>query len=180
MQKLNSAINKKEIVEIEYWNSDNRKYSQYIIKPLYIFFDKYCYYLLAWKDDNKNKPGVYAINRMKKVHSTETYFEIPFDFKISDYIKEVTDANSGDNKIYLFELSFHKNAASEAMEKTYYHNQIIKKCEDGTVFVSFRSTQLHEVFHWVLGQGYKVKVLNPPELVTMIKNEVLKVRQYYM
>ena len=69
---------------------------------------------------------------------------------------------------------------SEAIEKTYYHNQHIRQCEDGTVTVSFRSTQLYGVFHWVLREGHKVMVLNPPELVDMVKREARKVVRYYV
>jgi len=76
-------------------------------------------------------------------------------------------------------LSFPKEIASKAIEKTYYPNQTIKMCENGTVLVSFRSNDLYEVFDWVLGQGHKVKVQNPPELVEMVKNEVQKIGQYY-
>jgi len=82
--------------------------------------------------------------------------------------------------LYHFEFLFPKEIASAAIEKTYYHNQVIKLCEDGTVLVSFRSTQLYGVFYWVLSEGHKVKVLNPPELVQMIKREAQKVVQYYI
>ena len=56
-----------------------------------------------------------------------------------------------------------KEIAEEAILKTYYHNQKIKLCDDGTVYVSFRSTQLYEIFYWVISEGHRVKVLNPPK-----------------
>ncbi len=178
--EINRAIKNKEVIEIEYWISDNRKYVKQNIEPLYIFFQRHNYYLLAWKNDNHDKPGIYSINRIKKVNDTGKNFNIPVNFKVSDYIKMEANVSPTDNKLYHFELSFPRNFASEAIEKTYYHNQQIKLCEDGTVYVSFRSTQLHGVFYWILSQGQKVKVLNPPELVNMIKKEVQKVVKYYV
>ena len=177
---LNSAVKNKEVIEVEYWISDNRKYTVHTLKPVNIFFQRHHYYLLAWKDNNQKKPGVYSINRMRNIHNTGKHFMIPAGFKISDYLKKDADVCPKDNKLYLFELSFPKEVASEAIEKTYYHNQIIELCKDGTVLVTFRSTQLYEVFNWVLEQGSKVKVLNPPELVAMVKREVQKVGQYYL
>jgi len=176
---LNSAVKNNEIIEVEYWVSDNRKYAVHTLKPLYIFFERNHYYLLAWKDDKHNKPGVYSINRIRKIHNTGKHFKTPADFKVSDYLKKEADVFPKDNKLYLFELSFPKEIASEAIEKTYYHNQTIELRKDGTVLVTFRSTQLYDVFHWVLGQGSKVKVLNPLELVALLKKEMLKVGQYY-
>ena len=118
---------------------------------------------------------------MRNVKRTGKHFIAPDNFKASDYlVKEEKKLFPMDNKLYVFELSFPKEIADSAIEKTYYHNQFIKKCDDGTVFVSFRSTQLYGVFYWVLSEGHRVKVLNPPELVRMIKREAQKVAQYYV
>jgi len=177
--ELKKAIKNRECIEVEYWVSDNRKYSLYNLKPLYIFYEKQNYYLLAWKNDEVKKPGIYSINRLKNIRITGQYFKISDNFKILDYLKKDAEVFPSDNKIYHFELLFIKEYASEAIEKTYYHNQIIEHKKDGSVFVTFRSTQLHEVFHWVLGQGHKVKVLNPPELVNLIILELNHLTKYY-
>ena len=177
---VSSAIRNKEVIEIEYWVSDNRKYEKLIIEPLHIFFKRHHYYLLAINRNNREEPGIYSINRFRHVKKNGKHFEVPEKVKISDYIKDDKELTPRDDKLYVFELLFPKELADEAIDKTYYHNQLIKKCEDGTVFVSFRSTQLHGVFFWVLSQGYKVIVKNPPELVRMIKREVQRVVQYYV
>jgi predicted DNA-binding transcriptional regulator YafY len=36
-----------------------------------------------------------------------------------------------------------------------------------------------EVLRWVLGQGHTVKVLSPPELIGMLKDEAEKVKGMY-
>jgi proteasome accessory factor B len=179
---LGEAIKNKEVVEIEYWYTDNRKYSKITIEPLFLFFTKFNYYLLAYKNDNHDKPGIYSINRIRNIRNTSNHFDVPANFKISDYVKKgkEADVSPADNKLYHFELVFPKEVASEAIEKTYYHNQHIKLCEDGSACVSFRSTQLYQVYYWVLGEGHRVKVLNPPELVKMLKREVQKLVEYYL
>ena len=179
-QKLSAAVKEKEIIDIDYWVSDNRKYKKLTIEPLHIYFERHNYYLLAWESKNRERPGIYSINRIREVKPTGKHFDIPIGFKIADYLKEDAKVAPSDNKLYVFELSFPKEAAKEAIEKTYYHNQEIKLCDDGTVFVSFRSTQLYGVFYWVLSQGHKVKVLNPPELIRLIKREAQKVVQLYL
>jgi predicted DNA-binding transcriptional regulator YafY len=179
IHELQSAIKERETIEIDYWTSDNKKYILHTLDPLYVFYQRHIYYLLAWKHGSKNKPGIYSINRIRKIHKIGDHFKIPANFNIKDYLREEADISPADNKLFTFELSFHKDIAPLAIEQTYYHNQEIKLCEDGTVFLRFRSTRLHEVFHWVLGQGYKVKVLNPPELLTMIKREIKTIGEYY-
>jgi predicted DNA-binding transcriptional regulator YafY len=179
IHELQSAMDKKETVELEYWISDNKQYTLHTLDPLYIFFQRHVYYLLAYKHGSNSKPGIYSITRMRKLRKTGDHFEIPTEFKAKDYLKKEADVTPADNKIYTFELSFHKEIASYAIEQTYYHNQEIKLCEDGTVFLRFRSTRLLEVYHWVLAGGYRVKVINPPELLTMIKREIKKIGEYY-
>ena len=180
VQEINSAIINKEIIEVEYWTSNNKKYAMHTLQPIHTFFQKANYYLLAFKKDEQNKPGIFSISRMKKILATGKHFEIPDNFKISDWIKPEAEVSPKDNKIYLFELSFHKDIASEAIEKTYHHNQSVELKKDGTVFVSFRTTELYDVFRWVLGQGSRVKVVNPPELIAMMRKEVLRIYQYYI
>jgi len=181
-EPIRTAITNKEVIEIKYWITDNRKWVKEKIEPLYLFYQRHHYYVLAFKNGNHEKPGIYSVTKIDEVYNTHEYFEVPANFKVSDYVKKEKDADvsPADNKVYHFELSFPKEIASEAIEKTYYHNQQIKLCEDGTVYVSFRSTQLHAVFDWVLRQGHRVKVLNPPELVRMIRREAQQVVQYYI
>jgi predicted DNA-binding transcriptional regulator YafY len=178
--EIHLAMKNKEVIEIEHWISDNKKYEKKEIEPLHIFFQRHHYYLLAYKNDNHEKPGIYSINRIRKVTNTGKKFEIPDDFRLKDYIEKKVDVSPADNKLYHFEFSFPKEIASEVIDKTYYHNQHIELREDGTVYLEFRSTQLYGVFDWVLIEGHKVKVINPPELVRMIRREAQKVAQYYV
>jgi predicted DNA-binding transcriptional regulator YafY len=177
---LQSAINEKKSVKIEHWIYNNKKYELLTLNPLYVFYERHGYYLLAFEKEAGSRPGIYSINRMNRFCQTNDVFKIPKDFNIKDYLKKETDIFPKDNKIYKFELSFPKEVASEAIEKVYYNNQEIKLCDDGTVFLRFRSTRLYEVFHWVLGQGHKVKALEPPELLTMMKKEIQKLAKYYI
>ena len=177
---LNEAIENQEIIEVEYIGINDKEYSLLKLKPLCIDIEKRNCDLIALSKENSKKPGVYLISNMRNLRNTKKSFKIPSKIKIPDFFVSETKSSSGDNKTYLFELSFHKNNASEAINRVYYHNQTIEQRKDGTVHVKFRTSRLQDVYHWVLGQGYKVKVLNPPELVSMMKTEILKMRQYYL
>jgi len=178
---IQMAISKKKVLEIEYWTTDNKKYTKQEIEPLDLVEQGEHSFVLAYKKGNHEKPLFYSLYNISKVKDTGKKFVIPADFKISKYIKkEGNNVSPTDKETYHFELSFPKEVASEAIEKTYYHNQHIKLCEDGTVYVSFDTTLLQEMYKWVLGEGHNVKVLNPPELVNMLKMEVQKLVKYYL
>ena len=177
---IDRAVNEKEVIKIKYWISDNHEFMDIDVEPLYLFYQRHHYYLVAWETDKRGKPGIYALDKIDKIENTGKHFKVPVDFKPSDYLKEDSAVSPNDNKLYYFEFSFPKEIALSAIKKTYHHNQDIKLCDDGTVLVSFRSTQLISIFHWVWNERHKVKVLNPPELVKMIKREAQKVVQYYI
>jgi predicted DNA-binding transcriptional regulator YafY len=77
------------------------------------------------------------------------------------------------------ELLISNEIGTYALERQWHNTQKVEQRKDGSVSVQFTTTQIPEVLRWVLGQGHTVKVLNPPELVGMVKDEVEKVRNVY-
>ncbi len=61
----------------------------------------------------------------------------------------------------------------------WHEGQTVEQNEDGSVIVSFETTQLPEVKRLVLGQGRTVKVLEPDVLVEQIKEEITSVNRLY-
>ena len=174
------AIQKKTIIETKYWVSSNKKPVSYTLEPLYVCLKTDPCYLLACNNDRHDKPEVFFLNRLSELHATDKHFKKLRQFKVADYIREEPRKIFDDSKNYLFELSFPKEIAPEARERTYHFNEATELCKDGTFIVSFTSTRLHEVFHWVQKQGHKVKVLNPPELVSLVKREAQNTLRYYI
>ena len=77
------------------------------------------------------------------------------------------------------ELLISSEIGTYALERQWHDTQKVEQRDDGSVFVQFTTTQMPEVLRWVLGQGHTVEVLNPPELVKMVKTEAEKVRGMY-
>ena len=177
---INTALLESKVIEIEYQNIDKNCKMTLSLKPLEIYDQGEHWHLLAMDSMDKNKIDTFFVDKIITVHITRKRFKLPKDFEIPYHTKRGSDVLPQNDKVYDFELSFHKEVASEARGKFYYHNQTIESCKDGTVLVKFRTTQLLDVFHWVLGQGYKVKVLNPPELVSMMKKTIMKINKYYI
>jgi predicted DNA-binding transcriptional regulator YafY len=80
---------------------------------------------------------------------------------------------------FTVELIFSNEVGTFALERRWHDTQTITQNSDGTVSVSFTTTQMPEVLRWVLGQGHTVKVLNPPELIGMVKDEAQRISQMY-
>lgn len=66
-----------------------------------------------------------------------------------------------------------------AAEHFWHENQTVKQNADGSVEVSFETTQLPKVKRMGLGQGRTVKVLEPEELVEQIREDVEVIKKMY-
>ncbi|AEF84315.1 hypothetical protein TREPR_0621 [Treponema primitia ZAS-2] len=177
--EINSAIIKKEVIKAQCWIAENRKYSTLTLEPVHIFYQNHIYYLLALDRNDDRKSGIFSVKKFKKVLGTGTYFELPVNFNIQDHIKNSADVHPADNKMYLFELLFQKDATSFASEATFHPKQTVKALDDNTVQVSFRSTEFQEIQRWVLSLGHLVKVLSPPELVDKMRFEIEQLQTFY-
>ena len=76
--------------------------------------------------------------------------------------------------VFKFELVFDKSINTYILERTWHKNQKCFQDKEGNVHLSFESNQLQETLYWVLHFGSAVKILNPPELKKMYKEEVGK------
>lgn len=80
---------------------------------------------------------------------------------------------------YKVRLLFSAEIGTFAAEHIWHENQKVTQNEDGSVEVSFETTQQPEVKRLVLGQGKTVKVLEPQELVEQIREELDSIKKLY-
>ena len=116
---------------------------------------------------------------MKNTIETKENFEIPDGFSADKYFDKEIGVWLTTRKKLTVELLISPEIGTFALERNWNANQKIEQREDGSVWVSFETTQLQEVKRWVLGQGKTAKVLNPPELIEQIKNEIKEVAKFY-
>lgn len=76
-------------------------------------------------------------------------------------------------------LLFSAEIGTFAAEHLWHEKQKLVRNTDGSVEVSFETTQLPEVKRWVLGQGSTVKVLKPAELINEVRKEIKKMGEMY-
>jgi predicted DNA-binding transcriptional regulator YafY len=109
-----------------------------------------------------------------KVHAKT--FERPRDFNGREHLRRSfgvwTVAN--DRSHHLVRVELRGYAAQLAQERRWHPTQdLMRLNEKGTkVEVRFEVGRLEEVLRWVLSFGRQAKVLGPPDLVRMVKDEL--------
>ena len=116
---------------------------------------------------------------MKDTKVTKQNFVVPKDFDWHDYVDEDMGVWASSKTLHAIKLRFAAEIATFASEHVWSSSQNVVQNKDGTVDVSFTTTQLPEVQRWVLGQGHTVQVLEPPELIEAVKKELSAMKQIY-
>ena len=173
-----SALKNRHVLQYEYRPLQKTTWMTRRLNPLHAVCQKGNWYIIGWCHTKQNI-RIFNFSRMKNTFETTETFEIPTDFSPDKYFDKEIGVWISARQKYTVELLISAEIGTFALERSWNKNQKIEQREDGSVWVSFETTQLPEIKRWVLGQGKTVKVLNPPELIEQIKNEIKEVAKFY-
>ena len=165
---IKSAIEKKCVVEIEYFDWKTKGVTKRKINPYsLVVIDKrisveaFCHLKEAMR--------TFRLSRIKKATLLDETFRIDDNYRINENDKFIK--MYGDN-VQTIKLEFKGEAASFVKE---YYSQIADKITDEgekIVFVK-KASITNEVIRFVLSFGSEVRVIEPVELKSEIKNSIL-------
>ena len=176
--KIFSALKNRHVLDFEYRPLQKTTWMTRRINPLHAVCQKGNWYVMGFCHDKKDI-RVFNFSRMQNVTESKEEFDIPEDFNPDKYFDKEIGIWLSATKKYTVELLISAEIGTFALERSWNKNQKIEQREDGSVWVSFETTQLPEVKRWVLGQGKTVKVLGPDELIEQVKEEVAAVLRMY-
>lgn len=176
--KIFSALKNRHVLDFEYRPLQKTTWMTRRINPLHAVCQKGNWYVVGFCHDKKDI-RVFNFSRMQNVTESKEEFDIPEDFNPDKYFDKEIGIWLSATKKYTVELLISAEIGTFALERSWNKNQKIEQREDGSVWVSFETTQLPEVKRWVLGQGKTVKVLGPDELIAQVKEEVAAVLGMY-
>ena len=176
--KIFSALKNRHVLDFEYRPLQKTTWMTRRINPLHAVCQKGNWYVMGFCHDKKDI-RVFNFSRMQNVTESKEKFDIPEDFDPDKYFDKEIGIWLSATKKYTVELLISAEIGTFALERSWNKNQKVEQREDGSVWVSFETTQLPEVKRWVLGQGKTVKVLGPDELIEQVKEEVAAVLGMY-
>lgn len=133
------------------------------------------WYLIA-HDPDRNALRTFALPRMTRLKVSSTRFDRPKDFDGRAYLHRTFGIwhVAGDDTRHLVRVELRNYAARLAQERRWHPTQelIPLNPKASRVELRFEVGRLEEVMRWVLSFGSQAKVLGPPDLVRMVKNEI--------
>jgi predicted DNA-binding transcriptional regulator YafY len=128
----------------------------------------YCVGLHVPRDEIRT----FLLDRMRdtEVSATER-FELPTDFHIDDYFQGQFGIWRGAQAIRVV-VDFDAKVAEYVRARKVHSSQKISTLPDGGTRLSMVVSDLTEVISWVLGFGKTARVVEPPELVASVRDEL--------
>ena len=173
-----TAIKKSNTIKFDYRSISKQEYTTREFDPYKVLCQKGNWYVIGYCHLH-NHFIVYSLSRMKNLSITKKRFSIKTNFDINKFIDPDFGIWLSDNQPQKIELIFDKSINTYILERTWHINQECYQNKDGSVYLSFMSNQIPETLHWVMSFGSHVKVLNPPELLSLVKDEIKKMKKVY-
>lgn len=137
------------------------------------------WYLIA-TDLERGALRTFALPRMTRLKVSAKVFERPKEFVGNDHLKQSFGIWSvaGDQSRQVVRVELKNYAARLAQERRWHPTQEISLLNPkGTrVEIRFEVGRLEEVLRWVLSFGSQAKVLSPPALLKLVRDEVEAMR----
>ena len=170
--KIFEAIKTHKTVSFGYRSISSTTHSAHKLDPYKIYCQKGDWYAVGFCHKH-NKYSTYNLSRMKDLVLLDEFAPDP-DYESKVHIDPNFGIWNNELPVLKFELVFDKSIHTYILERTWHKNQKCFQDKEGNVHLSFESNQLQETLYWVLHFGSAVKILNPPELKKMYKEEVGK------
>ena len=174
-----TALKTRQTVVIDYRPLEETEYSKRTLDSYHAVCQRNSWYILAHCHERPEGPRMYAFSRIKNPKLTGKHFNLPENYRVENYFDNEMGVFTTDKKTFQFEFLIDKEVGTYAMERTFHRTQKIEQLKDGSVHLSFETNQFNEVLRWVLGQGHTVKVINPPELIQKVKDEIERMKNFY-
>lgn len=172
------ALSARKTIGFEYRPLDKTTWAKRIVNPYHAVCQRGNWYVIGYCHD-REEPRLFNLARIRKTVITRQSFSIPPDFNPNNYFDKEVGVWASSRKPFTVEFIVDKEIGTYALDHKWHEGQEVKENPDGSVKVKFTTTQMPEVMRWILGQGHTVKVLGPPELVEMVKEEATKIGGMY-
>jgi predicted DNA-binding transcriptional regulator YafY len=174
---LSSAMTERRCLEIAYWSASNNAITRRRIDPYHLTLIDGGWYVIGHCHLRKDL-RMFAVHRVRKAKETGETFDRPNDFNVADYLDGSFRALRGVGQHHVL-LRFSTNAAKRVAEKKWHATQTTEPTPDGGLVLRLQLNDLREVKRWVLGWGSDCEVLEPQELLEMMRDELVLMGKTY-
>lgn len=165
------AIERKHKIRFTYAGFNrSRAEHDIVFHPWHLKRYKQRWYMLGWKEKS-NGIRTYALDRVREMSLEMNKFEIPEDFDPDNYFGNIIGVTTSHADERIVRLRVTPGQAKYFRALPLHSSQTEKIHDDYSVF-TYRLKLNYELVSEITALGDQVKVLEPPELVLMVKSRL--------
>jgi predicted DNA-binding transcriptional regulator YafY len=121
----------------------------------------------------------FYLSRMESPKLTGERYAIPKDFDADRYFRHTFGLYVGGEKPFRFRVQFSKEAADEVREQRWHPQQRIEDLPGGEAILELPAVSIREAREFVLRYGKNARALDPPELVSDLREQAAALSRAY-
>ncbi len=176
IDQLVNAMMSDQTCQVLYHSFYDDKMKNFSIDPLHLFEHQGGLYLFV-NISTSGEIRILAVNRIKKIEVSGTYFSYPENFDPNERLKN-TFGIINDEQIEL-EIWFSKKQSKYIREKTWSPTQKIIEQEDGSIILKMTTSGRYEIKRWIMSWGVDANLLKPVDLRKEISSDLKLLAKKY-
>jgi len=175
--KLETACQQKRSVQMSYYTAGRNAHSERQFDPYVLHFSRSNPYVTGFCH-LRQECRWFRVDRIQSIEVLEQTFEIDPTFDPKEHFEMAFQHEVGGIP-YQISIWFDTATAPFIRERRWHPTQQIEESADGSLVLHFVARGLNEVKRWILFYGKGAKAIAPPELVEMIRTEIVSLYQNY-
>jgi predicted DNA-binding transcriptional regulator YafY len=168
IHQVNEAVIQRKVIDIVYYTMSRRRMTKRKVAPYQVWLYDGSFYLIG-QCSLANEIRIFALDRIKMLHTTDETFDIPSDFDFNALMNKSFGVFQG--PAVKIKVWFDKVIAGYISEKVWHRSQKIHEQKDGSIIFEAEVSGTDEVKFWVMSWGSKALVLEPESLRNEIQSE---------
>ena len=178
LDDLFQAVADLKPLKMRYRSAGKPKEDKVLIHPYAMVLHRDSIYCVGYHLE-KEEVRTFVLDRMRDTELVYTEnFELPDDFKIDEYFQGELGVFKSDKKVKVV-VEFDAQGAEYARLRKVHPSQKLVNLPEGGLRLTMTVGSLNPVTSWVLEWGERIRVVEPPELVERVRDELTSALAHY-
>lgn len=151
--------------------------STFVFRPYALMFNQRAWYAVGYHTEHKDVRSL-KLSRFQSITPTATSYTIPPKFSIEKHLGQAWRMIRG-AVCYDIELEFTARFADTIADTFWHPSQKITRLPDGRLLMTLQVAGLDEIVWWILSNGPDCRVLQPQELINLVREKAREIVAHY-
>jgi len=177
-QRLESASHQQQSILMTYYTAGRNATSDRQLDPYLLHIYRGTNPYLIGYCHTRKMMRWFRIDRIRKIEILPAKFVRNPAFDAQEYLDAIFQHEAGGSALEV-KIEFDRETAPYVRERRWHPSQSIEEYPDGSIALSMTVRGINDVKRWVLGYGKGAKVISPPKLVNLVREEVEQISTLY-